>query len=104
MGSVALADIGHGNAMIRYWLLPQGRGHGLATRSVGLLIEWAFATLGIGRVAALIELENEASRAVLDRCGFVREGRLLQHFTDHDGNGVDTLLYGLLPEAIGSPG
>lgn len=104
VGSVALADIRHGNAMIRYWLLPQGRGHGLATRSVGLLIEWAFATLGIGRVAAFIELENAASRAVLDRCGFVRERRLRQHFTDHDGNRVDTLLYGLLPEDIGSSG
>ena len=102
VGSVALADISHGSAMIRYWLLPKGRGRGLATRSVGLLTEWAFATLGLGRVAAFTELDNHASRAVLQRCGFVREGRLRQHFTDHDGNRVDTLLYGLLPQDIGS--
>src|ERR1700722_2970139 len=102
VGSVALADIVSGNATIRYWLLPQGRGRGLATRSVGLLSEWAFVTLGLGRVAAFTELNNHASRAVLERCGFVREALLRQHLIDHDDTRVDTLLYRLLPQDISS--
>ncbi len=97
VGSVSLTDFKHGNAMVRYWLLPAGRGRGLATTAVRLLAGWAFSTLGIGRLAALVETDNTASEAVLERCGFVGEGRLRQHMPDHDGNRVDTLLYGLLP-------
>jgi RimJ/RimL family protein N-acetyltransferase len=102
VGSVALAEIAHGNAMVRYWLLPEGRGRGLATRAVRLLAGWALTTVGIGRLAAFVELENCGSGAVLGRCGFVQEGRLRRHMTGHDGQRVDTLLYGLLPEDLGA--
>jgi RimJ/RimL family protein N-acetyltransferase len=71
VGSVALAEIAHGNATVRYWLLPEGRGRGLATRAVRLLAGRAFTTLGIERLAAFVEPENCASGAVLGRCGFV---------------------------------
>lgn len=100
VGSVALAEIAHGNAMVRYWLLPQARRCGLATGAVRLLAGWAFSTLGLGRLAALVELENRASAAVLERCGFVEEGRLRRHTTGRDGERVDTLLFGLLPEDL----
>src|SRR5579859_6317022 len=40
VGSVALTDLEHGNGMLRYWLAPEGRGRGLATRAVGLLARW----------------------------------------------------------------
>ncbi|MGH2883475.1 MAG: GNAT family N-acetyltransferase [Solirubrobacteraceae bacterium] len=101
VGSVALAEIADGNALVRYWLLPEARGRGLASRAVRLLAGWAFSTLRLGRLTAFIELENCASGAVLRRCGFVREGRLRRHMTAHDGNRVDTVLYGLLPEDLG---
>jgi RimJ/RimL family protein N-acetyltransferase len=102
LGSVALAEIAHGNAMVRYWLLPDGRGRGLASRAVRLLAGWAFSNLSLGRLAAFIEPMNQASVAVLERCGFIEEGRLRQHMTTHDGTRVDTLLYGLLPEDLRS--
>ena len=102
VGSVALAEIADGNAMVRYWLLPQGRGRGLATITVRLLAGWAFATLSLGRLAAFTELDNHASQAVLERCGFVKEGRPRHHMTNHDGDRADTLLYGLLPQDISS--
>jgi len=86
VGSVTLAEIAHGNAMVRYWLLPEARGRGVATRAVRLLAGWAFSTLGLGRLAAFIEFENRASAAVLERCGFVEEGRLRRHLTSRDGN------------------
>ena len=34
------------------WLLPQGRGGGLATTAVSLISDWAFTELEIGRLAA----------------------------------------------------
>lgn len=87
--------------MVRYWLLPEGRGRGLATTSVGQLATWGFSTLAIGRLAAFVEVQNSTSWAVLERAGFVREGRLGRHMADHDGNRVDTLLYSLLPADSG---
>jgi RimJ/RimL family protein N-acetyltransferase len=87
-----LTDFEHGNAMVRYWLLPEGRGLGLATAAVTFLASWAFTTLAIGRLAAFVEVENTPSWAVLERAGFVHEGSLRQHMEDHDGNRVDTLL------------
>jgi RimJ/RimL family protein N-acetyltransferase len=101
-GAVTLAEIAHGNAMVRYWLLPEARGRGVATRAVRLLAGWAFSTLGLGRLAAFIEFESRASAAVLERCGFVEEGRLRRHMTSQDGERVDTLLFGLLPEELGA--
>ena len=83
--------------MVRYWLLPQARGHGLASAGLRLLSSWAFAHLEVGRLGAYVEPDNRASCTVLERCGFVQEGRLRQHMTVHDGRRVDTLLYGLLP-------
>jgi RimJ/RimL family protein N-acetyltransferase len=102
VGSVALADLTHGNATVRYWLLPAGRGRGLATTAVGLLGAWAFSTSQIGRLAAFVEIGNTASVAVLERCRFVQEGRLRQHMTDETGARVDTLLYSLLPTDLGA--
>ena len=101
VGSVALTDLDHGNGMVRYWLLPEGRGRGLATIAVRLLVGCAFSVLELDRLAAFTEPDNTASRAVLQRCAFVREGRLRQHMTDNDGNRVDTLLYSLLPADLG---
>ncbi|MGH2914490.1 MAG: GNAT family N-acetyltransferase [Solirubrobacteraceae bacterium] len=102
LGSVALVEIAHANAMVRYWLLPVGRGRGLATTALRLLAGWAFSTLGLGRLAAFTEPDNRASAAVLHRCGFVKEGRLRRHMARHDGSRVDCLLYGLLPEDVGA--
>ena len=82
VGSIALTDLEHGNAMARYWLLPESRGRGLATSAVRLLAGWAFSALEIGRLAAFVEIGNTTSASVLERCGFVQEGRLRQHMTE----------------------
>lgn len=97
IGSVSLTDFGHGNAMVRYWLLPESRGLGLTTQAVKLLADWAFSALDIGRLAMLIEPENQASQAVAERSGFVREGLLRQLMEGRDGHRIDLLIYGLLP-------
>lgn len=100
VGSVALAEVAHGNGMLRYWLLPEARGQGLASRAVRLMAAWAFGELGLGRLAVFIEPENVASQAVAARCGFVLEGVLRRHMEGRDGRRVDSLLYGLLPEEL----
>lgn len=103
VGSVSLCDLEYGNGMLRYWLLPSGRGRGLATRAVRLLAAWVFRALPVERLAAYVEPDNDASAAVLERAGFVREGRLRRHMLGRDGARVDSLLYGLLPGDLDSP-
>src|SRR4051794_32309503 len=58
---------------IGYWLLPDARGRGMATRIARLLAEHAF-DLGVRRVAAYVNVGNLASERVLRRVGFSREG------------------------------
>jgi len=98
VGSVALVDIADGDAEVRYWLLPQGRGRGRASTALGLLADWAFSTLKLQRLAAFIEPENLASAAVLRRGGFVQDDGLRRQLTNHVGDRVDTLHYELRPE------
>jgi len=57
-------------ADIFYWLLPEGRGRGLATHAVRLLLNWGFEESGVHRVALYTKEGNIASERVAERCGF----------------------------------
>jgi RimJ/RimL family protein N-acetyltransferase len=99
LGGVSLNDIDlreHSRASIGYWLGPEGRGRGLATRSVMLLASWAFAELGLSRLELTCAPENLASQRVAERCGFQREGLLRSHMAFKGGR-RDSLVYSLLP-------
>jgi RimJ/RimL family protein N-acetyltransferase len=98
-GSISLWEIDrhHRSAMISYWLGPGGRGRGLASAAVRLVVAWAFGELDLARVGLLIEPDNDASHRLAERCGFVREGRLRSYGEARDGRRVDTVVYGLLP-------
>lgn len=65
-----------GVAGIGYWLVPEARGLGYATRAVTLLSAWGLEVQGLERVEAWVEPGNGASARVLSRCGFAYEGRL----------------------------
>jgi RimJ/RimL family protein N-acetyltransferase len=55
-----------------YWLAPDARGHGDATRAGALLLAWAEHQLGCSRVCLEVEADNAPSIAVAARLGFVR--------------------------------
>jgi ribosomal-protein-alanine N-acetyltransferase len=69
-----------GVAGIGYWLIPEARNRGLATRAVGLLTTWGLGAGGLDRIEAWVEPGNDASVWVLSRCGFEYEGRLRSFF------------------------
>jgi RimJ/RimL family protein N-acetyltransferase len=87
---------GRGRGSIGYWLLPEARGKGLATRAVRLLSSWAFRELGLARLQLLTEPWNEDSQRVAERSGFEREG-LLRSYGEIDGRRVDYVVFSLLP-------
>jgi RimJ/RimL family protein N-acetyltransferase len=55
-----------------YWLAPEARGQGHATRAARLLLDWAAATLGVTDVCIEVEPDNASSIAVAARLGFAR--------------------------------
>jgi RimJ/RimL family protein N-acetyltransferase len=98
LGSVALQDVrlDQGCAAVGYWLAPEGRGRGVATRAVRLLARWAFAELGLARLELTCGPDNAASQRVAGRCGFSREGLLRSH-VPFKGGRRDSVIYSLLP-------
>jgi RimJ/RimL family protein N-acetyltransferase len=65
-------------AQFGYWVAPEARGRGYATRAAILLTRWLFE-LGAARVVLTIVAGNEASVTVARRAGFVHEGTMRSH-------------------------
>jgi len=86
-----------GLAEVGYWLRREARGHGAATVAVRLVSDWAFATLGIGRLNLMTAPENLASQRVAERAGFTREGLLRAWMPTRDGR-RDCVMFSLLPD------
>lgn len=82
-------DSGGGVAEVGYSLHPDHQGNGFATEAVGAVVD-ALLAGGVHRVEAGVDPENVASRRLLERLGFEREGlarrayRLRDHFVDDE--------------------
>ena len=63
-----------GDVEIGYAVVPAARGNGLASEATGLLVTWARSQPGVRTVSARVDPSNEASRRLLERLGFVRDG------------------------------
>lgn len=107
LGSIALFGLrGRSrDASMSWWMGAAGRGRGLAAGAVRLLAGWALAQdgLALARIVVQIEEDNEASRRLAERCGFVREGRLRSYLQRRDGVRVDAIGYSLLPGELTAP-
>ena len=75
-GSFGLLEIDRerGYGEIGYWVTPEARRQGVATRAVRLLDGWARTELGLRTIEILTRPENTASRRVAERCGFTDTG------------------------------
>jgi RimJ/RimL family protein N-acetyltransferase len=84
-----------GDPEIGYWVAPDARGRGVATRAVTLLRDWAHEALGAERLHMLIHPDNLASRRVAEKAGFVYEGLLRNAGHVHSGR-VDLEMWSLV--------
>ena len=64
------------SAELGYIVAPEARGRGVGTEALRLLTAWAFAERGMERIELLIAVDNEPSKVIAARCGYVREGVL----------------------------
>ena len=78
IGSISLESRGADRLALGYALAPEAWGKGLATEAAGAMIEAAFGLTPAVEMLASVTVENEASRAVLEKCGFALVGTGLQ--------------------------
>lgn len=63
---------------VGYALVPRFWGMGYANEAVAATLAYGRGTMGMGRIVAITSLHNDASRRVLERCGFRLEGTIVQ--------------------------
>lgn len=85
-------DVERVSAEIGYWLGEPFWGRGIATEALVALTEYAIATHGLTRVYAVPFAWNTASSRVLEKAGYVLEGRLRRSAVK-DGAITDQLQY-----------
>ena len=94
---VVTVELGNaGKGQVGYWLLPEGRGEGRATRAVRLTARWALSQPGVARLELSTDPENTASQRVAERSGFRREG-VLRSYHEVGGRREDAVFFSLLP-------
>ena len=85
----------HRRAELGFALRRSRWGEGRATETLETIIPFAFGTLGLHRLEADVDPDNQRSLATLERQGFRREGYLRERWR-HLGQMRDTVLLGLL--------
>ena len=85
----------HGLAEVGYALSTPYQSRGVMTEALQILLEDLFLNTMLERVEARCATENVGSQRVLEKSGFLREGRLRGYFKLH-GRRVDNYLYSLL--------
>ena len=77
VGQVTVGGIVRGafeGASIGYWIDGAAAGRGIAPVAVALVVDHCFGAAGLHRIEASVRPENTASRRVLDKLSFRREG------------------------------
>ncbi|KAJ3343857.1 hypothetical protein HDU93_005140 [Gonapodya sp. JEL0774] len=82
---------------IGYYLDANYRGKGIMPMVVTKLCELGFGELGLERISANIFAYNHASARVVEKCGFVLEGRLRKYYRK-DGALIDGQLWARVKE------
>jgi [ribosomal protein S5]-alanine N-acetyltransferase len=90
-------DIHCKNAELGYWLAEPYWGNGIVTRAVKEMVVFAFNTYDITRVFARPFGTNKASQRVLEKAGFLLEGRF-EKTLFKKGEYLDELVYALRKE------
>ena len=78
---------------IGYWLNKDVRGHGYGSIGSKMVTNYAFETLGLRRLAGIVDNDNEASKKVLLNAGYKHEGLMKSRVTRADGSQIDMDLF-----------
>lgn len=84
-------------AELAYWVTPDEQGAGYATDAAETVLAHGFDRLGLHKVTAKAFSSNDASRRVLEKLGFAREG-VFREEAFVGGTFLDVIRYGLLAD------
>ncbi|MBY0216289.1 GNAT family N-acetyltransferase [Paenibacillus illinoisensis] len=79
---------------IGYWLGQEYEGKGFITKSIKVLIDYAFDELQFNKIEIGVAADNAKSRAIPEKLGFTREGEL-RDYEYINGRFLDRVIYGL---------
>lgn len=66
----------HKKAELGYWLMPEFWKKGIISEALPVVCEYGFENLGLHRIEALVETENESSKNALTKLDFILEGTM----------------------------
>ncbi|PJE80440.1 putative ribosomal N-acetyltransferase YdaF [invertebrate metagenome] len=95
IGFVFQGDVHRYSAEIGYWLSEEHWGKGIMSRAIPEICEYAFREFGLMRLYAEVVEHNVGSCRVLEKSGFVLEGRCRKHIYKEDEH-FDQLVFGLV--------
>lgn len=79
---------------IGYWLGKDYEGKGIITKSIKVLINYAFEELHFNKIEIGVATDNLKSRAIPEKLGFKHEGEL-RDFEYINGRYLNRIIYGL---------
>lgn len=87
LGQIGLRqlDLPDGLGHLSYWLVPEARGHGVASRALRALSAWAFDRLGLHRLEVSHSTLNRPSCRVAEKAGYRLEGTKRSEALHTDG-------------------
>jgi RimJ/RimL family protein N-acetyltransferase len=85
-------DVHRYTATVGYWLGEEFWRRGIMTEAVTAVTDFWFDNFPLRRISAEVFANNPASARVLEKAGFIFEGRLKNHVVK-DGEVLDSLLY-----------
>jgi [ribosomal protein S5]-alanine N-acetyltransferase len=85
-------DVHRHTAEFGYWLGEEFWRRGVMSEVVPAFVNYCFKEFSLNRISAQTYLSNPASARVLEKAGFVLEGRLRKNVVK-DGQVLDSLLY-----------
>ena len=95
IGTIRLTFERSSSASVGYGLTADLWGQGIATEAVREVLRYGFEECALHRVQAFVFSPNEASKRVLKKCGFTREGAFREKVAWGDRR-VDDEIFGLL--------
>jgi RimJ/RimL family protein N-acetyltransferase len=97
IGLTLQEDVHRRSAEMGYWLGEPFWGRGIMSEAVPAFTAYAFAAFDLCRIYATVFEWNPASARILEKAGYVLEGRLRKSVTK-DGRTIDQLLYACIRE------
>ncbi|RPH99587.1 MAG: N-acetyltransferase [Calditrichaeota bacterium] len=97
IGFIRHQDVERFSAEIGYWLSEEYWGRGLTSEALSAVTRYAMETYRLIRIYATPFAHNAASCRVLEKCGYLLEGRL-RRAAVKDGKVVDMMMYAFTKE------